>query len=47
MRSKFIECKSKIVAFNECPWASVFVAVTGGWMCFESYGDYRIWLNQK
>ena len=47
MRKEFVECKSKTVAYNECPWASVFIRVTGGYMCFESYSDYRMWLNQK
>ena len=47
MRSRFVECKSKTVACDECPWASVVVRVTGGYMCFESYSDYRVWMNQK
>ena len=47
MRSKFVECKSKTIAVNECPWASVVIRVTGGWLCFESYSDYMVWKNQK
>ena len=47
MRSKFVECKSKKVAVNECPWASVVIRVTGGYICFESYSDYMIFKNQK
>ena len=47
MLSKFVECKSKAVAYKKCPWASVIIRVTGGYMCFESYSDYMVWKNQK
>ena len=47
MRSQFVECKSKTVACKKCPWASVVIRVTGGWLCFESYLDYMMLKNQK
>lgn len=36
------------MAIKECPFVPVRVAkVTGGFMCFEFYEDYKIWKNQK
>lgn len=47
MRQKFVECKWRYQAENECPWASKITKVCGGYMCFESIADYKIWRNQK
>lgn len=47
MRKKFIEGTKYSEAFDECPWANEVVRVTGGFMCFESEADYKIWNNQK
>ena len=47
MRKQLAECKTKLEAYELYPWASVVVKAEGGWMCFESYTDYHIWINQK
>lgn len=47
MRQKFVECKSWYYAEKECPWANKIAKVFGGYMCFESIDDYKIWRNQK
>jgi len=47
MRPQFVECKYRYQAVKECPWASAFAKVTDGYLCFESWDDYRIWKNQK
>ena len=47
MRSEFVEAKTRKDALKSCPWASFLSKVNGGYMCFESYGDYRIYINQK
>lgn len=47
MRQKFVECKYYYQAFNLCPWASKVVRVCGGFMCFESVDDWRIFKLQK
>lgn len=47
MRTKFVECRYRYQAQNECPWASKIRQVYGGYMCFESMNDYYTWNNQK
>ena len=47
MRKQFVECKTKGQAAKSCPWASKIAKVYGGFMCFESVDDYRIWKNQR
>lgn len=52
MRTGFYECdehssKNRKRAINEMPWASKIVAVCGGYKGFESWTDYKIWINQK
>lgn len=47
MRTQFCEAKTSFFAKKECPWASVIAKVTGGFMCFESVEDYKIWKKQK
>ena len=47
MRVKFIETESYQAAKKACPWASITAKVFGGFMCFESVTDYKIWKNQK
>lgn len=52
MRQGFYECnehnrKNRKKAIEEMPYASKVVAVVGGYMGFESWGDYEIWNNQK
>jgi hypothetical protein len=47
MRKQFVECKTKEQAEKECPWAEKIVKVEGGYMCFESSVDYKVWKNQK
>ena len=47
MRIKTTETKSRKKAQQECPWACKIVRVEGGYKCFESIDDYKIWKNQK
>lgn len=47
MRIKFIECKWRYQALKEYPWASKIAKVCGGYMCFESEQDYKVWRMQK
>lgn len=47
MRQQFVECRWRSQAIRECPWASKVAKVTGGYMCFESIEDYKVWRNQK
>ena len=47
MRTKFVECGTYYQAAKECPWASKIAKVCGGFMCFESADDYKIWRQQK
>ncbi len=46
MRIVFVECKSRSTAKRLCPWAIKIVKVEGGYHCFESITDYKIWRNQ-
>lgn len=42
------ECrKTRERAKKECPWAAKIVKVCGGFRCFESVEEYRVWKNQK
>jgi len=47
MRKESIEAKNKKDAINKAPWAAKVKKVEGGYMCFESVEDYKIWDNQK
>ena len=29
------------------PWAVKIVKVTGGWMAFDSLGDFQTWIRQR
>ncbi len=46
MRKEFVEGTLKN-AKKECPWAEKFAKVVGGYQCFESLRDFRVWKNQK
>lgn len=46
MRTQFVQ-GDRTDAENECPWASVILGVIGGFMCFESVDDYKVWAGQK
>lgn len=46
MQTKFILTDSLPIAAERCPWASVIVAVEGGYLAFESPDDYYTWLAQ-
>jgi hypothetical protein len=43
MRKQFVACKDRRTAFRRCPWTAVLIKVDGGFMCFESFNDWRIW----
>ena len=47
MKQQFVEAKNKKAAQAKCPWAEKIVKVTGGYRCFESAADYKIWKAQK
>ena len=32
---------------SACSWAAEVVAVDGGYMCFESAEDFKVWLDQE
>lgn len=39
--------KALKIARDEVPWASVMVKCDGGYLCFESWSDYELWMNHK
>ena len=47
MRQEFVETDDKAKAEKECPWAGYVKEVEGGFMCFESTDDFKIWNSQK
>ena len=47
MRTEYVKCKYRYQAEKECPWASKIVKCGDGYMCFESWDDYKVWKNQK
>ena len=48
MRKEFIKCKSYNTAKRKCSFGNAIIAKTeGGFICFESEYDYKIWNNQK
>lgn len=44
MRTYFAQVETRYRAIKNCPY---IVKVFGGYMCFESDNDYRVWRNQK
>lgn len=48
MRTYFAQVKTRYQAIKECPFTPSKIAkVYGGFMCFESTNDYKIWKKQK
>ena len=47
LKKQFIELESRYKAKKACPWAIRTAKVCGGYMCFETIPDYKIWKNQK
>lgn len=48
MRTYFAQVKTRYQAIKKCPFTPARIAkVCGGFMCFESTNDYKIWKNQK
>lgn len=48
MRTFFAQVSTRYRAIRVCPFTPAHVAnVFGGYMCFESDNDYRVWKNQK
>lgn len=47
MRTEFVDCNSRSTAKRRCPWAAVIARVEGGYRCFESAEDYRLWRKQQ
>lgn len=48
MRTYFAQVKTRYQAIKECPFTPSKIAkVYGGFMCFESTNDYKIWKKTK
>lgn len=47
MRKQFVECETRKEALEECPWASAIRKAVGGYWCFESHDDAKVWDSQK
>jgi len=47
MKKEFVKCADRRTARNRCPWAAVIIKAGGGYWCFESVNDARIWAKQK
>jgi hypothetical protein len=57
MRSKFIPLnkddkslfhdQQQRKVLSDVSWAEFIISVDGGWQAFESFDDYKTWLNQK
>lgn len=47
MRQQFVEVKKWKEAKALMPWACQVIRVEGGYMGFESWKEYKIWLTQK
>lgn len=48
MRTFFAQVETRYQAIKNCPFTPAHVVkVFGGYMCFESDYDYRVWRNQK
>ena len=48
MRTFFAQVETRYRAIKICPFTPAHVAkVFGGYMCFESDNDYRVWKNQN
>jgi len=43
MRTRFVRCGARKTAVKRNPWAEKTARVIGGYVVFESEGDYRIW----
>lgn len=44
----FAQVETRYRAIKNCPFTPAHVVkVFGGYMCFESDNDYRVWRNQK
>ncbi len=38
---------SRYFVQRQCPWAAKIVKIHGGYIAFESIGDWKTWKNQK
>lgn len=47
MRTYRSEKKSYNGAKKECPFDAIICRVDGGFLCFESPADYKIWKSQR
>lgn len=45
MRSQFVHVKTRREAVKLCPWALYIKKVEDGYACFESFDDYKIFIN--
>ncbi len=46
MRTFFAQVETRYRAIKNCPFTPAHVVkVFGGYMCFESDNDYRVWRN--
>ena len=47
MKTELVQCSTWRTAKRRCPWSCKIVRVEGGFRCFESVTDYRVWRNQR
>lgn len=48
MRTFFAQVETRYRAIKNCPFTPAHVVkVFGGYMCFESDNDYRVWRNHE
>lgn len=47
MRKQFVTVTTRRAALLECPWAVEIVSADGGYWCFESPDDARVWRAQR
>ena len=46
MKREFVH-GTRSEAKAKCPWAAKIVEVEGGYLCFESFREYKTWKEQK
>ncbi|KKN50290.1 hypothetical protein LCGC14_0634420 [marine sediment metagenome] len=47
MREVFLEVKTRRTAVRRAPWACKVLKVDGGYMAWESWANYELWLRTK
>lgn len=47
MRQQYVQTNSRAKAIKLMPWAEYLLKVVDGYRGFESFDDYRVWMNQR